>query len=470
MSNYSVLDNWELNGTNYEDFKDAMNDIDRRTVCSPVTYADICFLNHIDESELADGVTFKKSASENDDEVSVHFVICDRGTQKLTGGSPIFNEKKVVSTRTWETLYKNGMRLEHLSEMKDIGAMIIIKNDLYRKSLMMASRHFFADLARRLKLGGTEMSNGNRKRNEYLMSCMSRSDRTNGKITVRRDDNGVTKIMAMTGPSYAYIPQSTIVHAIDNLEGLGEAKFRGYHVDNFETWAQVELPKISKDLADTYGLEEENCQPGLEFRTSDTGDSSLMAIPMVSINRGDMVPAESNVKRRHIGNIDGRDFIDRVRNECFGDYRKIPERLQQLALFPYQIPVRAGLVMGIKAMKLDGQFAKDSKLNELIDTICFEEGAATVSAFRMAEICVYAFQNDSISASCKEHMRSRSIKAIYADFESIAVRKPAEVASPVSEATEDMGISSDDSASYNETDMEDEYTSSALTGGDLASA
>lgn len=410
MSISKLNDNWVVAGKDFAQFKNEIAALDARTISVPLKLDEI----HIHSLLKPDDAT---KVGLSDDPRFMYFVT-SQGV--LEGRYPsLSEEKKLMFFDKNQMLSTDGGTEDLLDEVHRIGAVITVDGKVQH---FYASAHFFEDMARRLRIGGSRVTEPSRKRDEYFTSCMLEETNQGAKITVRFDGQ-VAKAFSLNGGSYRYIPQEILVKTVEKLDGLGKIEFKDYEMGNFMTVVHVSLPECQADFAATYGLDETLCEPGLEFRTSDTGDANVMALPMLSLRKRNPVPLETCVRRRHFGNVADETFIDRVNTEVFADYKHIPERLSTLAQMKGLIPLREGLAMGFKAMKLDAQYAKEAKINELIDFISAEEGADEVNAFRLVELLVYAYETEGvISATTREHMRTRAMKAIFAPFEDIEVK------------------------------------------------
>lgn len=145
-------------------------------------------------------------------------------------------------------------------------------------------------------------------------------------------DGKAKKIFTILSEKYTHINQLVLFDIIKQIEDageMGECKCFKWEVSNFFTKLYVEFPKKAEELSGLYGLSREMI-PGIMITTSDTGDASFAVKGTWRAKGSNSLIVNSEVKRKHIGDIDIRKIIDDISKEIFAEYAKLPEALCEL--------------------------------------------------------------------------------------------------------------------------------------------
>lgn len=153
-----------------------------------------------------------------------------------------------------------------------------------------------------------------------------------GVTVIARSCKGTMKIFSILSDKYTHIDQNIlfdIVKEIETTGDMGEAKCYHWEVNNFFTKLYIEFPKKAKELSVLYGLKREMI-PGILMTTSDTGDSSFKVRGTWRIEGTNSLVVNTEIKRKHIGEINKENIIEDISNHIFAEYAKLPEALCNL--------------------------------------------------------------------------------------------------------------------------------------------
>jgi hypothetical protein len=148
------------------------------------------------------------------------------------------------------------------------------------------------------------------------------------------EDRKYKKIFTILSDKYTHINQNVIFDVIQEIEEtseMGPAKCFSWEVNNFFTKLYVEFPDKADELSNLYGLKTKMI-PGILLTTSDTGDASFSVKGTWRIQGSRSVITNSEVKRKHSGDIDVKKLVSEVTNKIFVEYAKLPEALCNLML------------------------------------------------------------------------------------------------------------------------------------------
>lgn len=346
---FSLEDDWFESGSDLDEFKALISEVDRRTFVFPVNMNSIDLLTPIEINENT--VRFatpllNKSAGGYD-------VLC-------------FNTEKAIKTGTPPRL---------IEEMKRKTKLML----KYNEAFYFASVGLTRDLGARAGLAGDGLYESTLERNTYFAS---RYKRTGCDATaVIRQDNYTSKVFGLASPQYAHVKQKILYEFLQQIEPeLGPAECVRWRVDHNLTWLLVRFPEKAADIAATYGFSGiELPTPGLLLETSDTGCCSLTVSSVWYMPRGkDFVKAESH-SRKHYGQVSPADFKSDVSSKVWATYTLLPERLCDLALISVSTP--RDLIEKIFEHKIGRQTLYDivgkRDAKGIIEAVCVEFNPTT---------------------------------------------------------------------------------------------
>lgn len=153
-----------------------------------------------------------------------------------------------------------------------------------------------------------------------------------GITAVVRTVGKVRKVFTILSDKYTHINQKILFEIIEKIKNSTEMKnptCYKWEVSNFFTRLFIEFPDKAHELSKLYGLSKEMI-PGVVITTSDTGDSSFTVCGTWRTAGSSSIAINSEVKRKHIGNIDINKIVDEISKTIFAEYAKLPEALCNL--------------------------------------------------------------------------------------------------------------------------------------------
>jgi hypothetical protein len=167
---------------------------------------------------------------------------------------------------------------------------------------------------------------------DLLLAKRFELDRGVTAIVRQTEDGKFKKIFTILSDKYTHIDQTVLFDIIKQIEDageMGECKCHLWEINNFFTKLYVEFPKKAEELSALYGLSTQMI-PGILITTSDTGDASFSVKGTWRAEDSNYVSINSEVKRKHSGEVDILKLVDEVTNKIFAEYAKVPEALCNL--------------------------------------------------------------------------------------------------------------------------------------------
>lgn len=226
---------------------------------------------------------------------------------------------------------ENKARLAPLvKELKQNCLMLMHGEDKY-----FTADNLIPTMTLRIGAGGTNAKRPSFKRDAYFAELLGVTEQ-DVKLLIRSVD-GIKKVFAMHSDRYTYVPQTTILDIIGQIEhGLGKPVCKRWEVTNSKTEVYLEFPEKAQDFAKTYRVPKKII-PGLRLITSDVGESSVCAI---GTWRLEGTPLGFEVfTRKHIGRIDTVKVLEQISQKIFAKYDRIPKRLCELMLIEVDSPM-----------------------------------------------------------------------------------------------------------------------------------
>ena len=330
MTITDLKDGFKRSGSEFDDFKGAVDDMVECTKDIVVRGGDIIFLSlcEIPEHQTPGKYTFYVLSSE----YITDFLI--KGKALRLGTVP---EEKIP-----EELMEECARTTKL--------IAVINNEKY-----IVSDRAIPTLSLRASVSGDRTINyQNLIRNMHFADAIINK---NENIHVAyREVEGIKKIFACLGSQYSYIPQNILVEAADLIrdkESIGESRVDGWLIDHDFTDLYVSLDGIAKEVMEDYKLPHA-ITPHIFLCTSDTGSSSIIARSCYASGRGYVILDE--VMIRHVGKITADDILDKIDKTILPNIRKLPERLAELIGIPVMdytgvdLTTEAGAAANFKAV------------------------------------------------------------------------------------------------------------------------
>lgn len=320
----SILsENYEVNGSDFEGFRDAVADMGARTHVIEISSDDLLLIHKSDDDELKKAVEVKYGKGK-----SPYFVFTLDALEKHNRSGKSF-PVGVVSDDTFTP--------EMTKELDDTTHLAAkINGEKYAVSSLA-----IPTMMQRAGMSGTAFNHQDLEMNELLAHAIMVPSRTkNGmpqKLTViyrEMEEHGrvYKKIFAMLGKYYEFIPQTILTRMAEKLladSSLGKADVKAWNVNHSRTWIYLEFPEAADDITDAYSLPDRFI-PGLYLATSDIGDNSIVARGTIRQDKSSTYSITEEVKRKHSGEVDENDLLDKVDQQIFRNVRVLPEALAKL--------------------------------------------------------------------------------------------------------------------------------------------
>ena len=220
-----------------------------------------------------------------------------------------------------------------VDELKAIGADDTILEELRRDSLTMidvAGVRFFMNL----NFLKTYMQRGGSNSGDYANSAdvYCRITRDYGvmaflavtpdlKMTLlyREDASShAKKAFALFSETGTYVPQVNFWNSIarEFQKNFGKMRVANYRVTQEKTFVHAEFPEEGKACRPSFPEIPDACEPGIAFRTSDIGVSSLTVNGVMRIGNGAFfVIPKAEVTRSHKGYVEIKSVVDDCRKQ-----------------------------------------------------------------------------------------------------------------------------------------------------------
>lgn len=302
----SLNERWEVSGTEYSDFEEA---IDLLTDCTSVT-------------QFEPNEVILMSYSHEDDEA--FYLDCHLRTG--------IKQKRLKK----ETLQEKNVPDVIIDEFRSGSRLMLL---LDRKITAFTSPNLIGTLSARMNLSGTALFNPSLKRDAYMSELLYEKHMPINIVSRKIDD--CTKVFAAHSDGYPYIPQTVLLDIADGLSGnkeLGNPLCKSWNINHSISSLYIEFPEFADDVSKVYNLPDV-MTPGVILMTSDVGDCSVSCIGTWKIKGSRIV--QSVYKRRHRGNVSAKDVLAEIDREVFSVYRKLPERLAQLIMIDVPDPAAA---------------------------------------------------------------------------------------------------------------------------------
>lgn len=309
---YNISDNYARYGTNIEELKNLLQEVDRAT-----TYREW-------DCEDVEVLMYK----EHDDEKVYFRRINSKSLKEMEA-----DEKRPVP-RTW--LRTNAIPEDMLKEMIESTGIILYVPD--QMGAFFVSEFAMPTLLARADLKGERMMTNTFARNLYMaeglfnsgktMKCVLRSVEVAGKKQ--------SKIFGCFTPKYAQVPLIELPRIAEVFikDGkLGAGKVKNWSFTQDFTNIAIEFPDEAQEYADYYDIPDK-VFPGIIICSSETGASSLIVKSTVRLEGQKYPVVTKEIKARHLGKIDIDELIKDVDDQLFSEVRKLPERMEELFKTP----------------------------------------------------------------------------------------------------------------------------------------
>lgn len=146
------------------------------------------------------------------------------------------------------------------------------------------------------------------------------------------ESNTIRKVVGIRSQRYVYIPQMLVDEIITEFsKKLGVVADLSYDVRSENTFVTVFFPDSTKKMSEAY---EREFVPGIHIETSDTGDSAFRIIPACRIGLADSeIYSPTTVHVRHCSDASAEKIVSQC-DSVFAEFTDIPKKLCALACVP----------------------------------------------------------------------------------------------------------------------------------------
>ena len=326
MDTSFLLDGYEANGNNYDEFKEKVADVAAHTSAKLVDFDsnNVVFLH-----KIKDDTTIKKIQSEHGANKTPYFVLNRTSLEENDEMGKAF-PVGLVPTDELDP---------HLVAEMSSTTEFVMKVD--------GQKYFVSELAmntllQRAKLFGNAFASADLQRNVLLVHSLIAPSRMSGhksgqmQLIIRTAEDGdgkvSRKIFAALSKGYAFIPQTTLIPIADGLmkaDDMGEPSVLGWSINHQRTYIYIEFPEAADEMQTAYHLPDKYV-PGVMLSTSDVGENSFTARGCYRRDGHDSYVVTEEVSRQHRGDFVVEDFLARVDEEIFKLVRALPKVLEEL--------------------------------------------------------------------------------------------------------------------------------------------
>jgi len=400
MKTHELRDDWKIEGTNIQDFMDALDDLTGSTYVVDARTEALTLLHFIATSP----------ANPNRMMFSVHSK--EQHELKQALGTGLDLKSMDGSGVTDGFVDELQLRSKLMLRLGNAGAQ--------REDIYFTSSHLSRDLAMRASIAGDAVYDPTAERDAYIVSRYAKTP-ADIKIIIRRnssENNAIHKIFAMPTNTYKHIDQHILLDMLCELETeLGKAKCQAWTVNHFLTQIWLTFPEKAEDMCKVYGLPE-TLTPGVLLETSDTGDCSVRAVAFWERT------ARSHARiglyeREHRGKITVEDILSGMRKELMPRYTELPNRLCDLLTIDLDDPVAAieAVFQMAHIKKLLGKKRSENLMDVMTGLV---SGRASMTGYELAmmfmDLPTQYVMDPSVTVAAEEIAG----KVPFLDFEKIA--------------------------------------------------
>lgn len=330
----ALLDTFEVSGNSMDELKEVTDVLTKNTQFMKWHSADIELLSFNDKRKIErDKLDEKgKPVLDKNGNIKKEVIPCVTSFVFTPGNLPS-DSPSIPMDSVLKSYRESSVRTpELLKEWTEIVKLAIVFND---NNAVNKSKRFYLTSSNALQtmdrfgMAGEFLTKPCRQRDEMIAKQF---EQDLGVTVIARSCNGTKKIFSILSDKYTHIDQSILFDIVKEIEtngDMGEAKCYQWTVSNFFTKLYIEFPKKAKELSMLYGLKKEMI-PGILMTTSDTGDSSFKVRGTWRVEGSNSLVVNTEVKRKHIGDINVEAVIEDISNQIFAEYAKLPEALCNL--------------------------------------------------------------------------------------------------------------------------------------------
>lgn len=354
-----LSDLWEINGNDFDSFREELQKFEKRTCLDIVNMADVYFLS---VSDLGTGFTA----------VPLHSDSIWKKTKRSLSLKQFEIDKSVYCEKGYDELavneaFSNGLFMA-VSEKKLGPAKV--KNMISDASYVPVSDKAMSTISNRISHSGYGFFSERLIRD---LSIVKKFDKPVPVSVISRidPDSGLKKVFAVMSKKYTAIPQTVIIDVLDQVvkeaeDDMGKAECAGWTISHSLTRIYIEFPEAAEDISNVYKLPDQMI-PGLMLETSDIGDCSLRVKGYFKFpSAGTVSYMENEYSRIHSGEINIEELLKAAKHEIFPRYTQYPEHLAKLMMHDV---VDASMAPMLRTKKMASLYRKISKDIGLVKAI-----------------------------------------------------------------------------------------------------
>jgi hypothetical protein len=304
MGKEMLLNNFAAKGTDVSEFHTKLKELADMTTTVVVSAKELALLSQKEATDTTN--------------LWFYHLVPDDIWQYNSAGVPYLKVRKISR----DALVKMGAS-ELLAEYEnDTSLMMMINEHLYFTSDTLP-----LTLSMRSGVAGPDSYIPSVERDIHFAKGLNKDE---GVTAVIRYVGGLRKIIATLTSKYTYEPQTMLTDIYNTIvkDGtLGKVECYKWSIDQHLAEIYIEFPEKAEEISALYDLDDKLI-PGLYLAKSDAGECSITVRATWRV--GASITTQSELKRKHIGNVDEEKILEDVKTTIFDKYTILPETLCDL--------------------------------------------------------------------------------------------------------------------------------------------
>lgn len=300
-----LLDNWQINGSNLDDFKKELESL------SGIT--------HVEKISAENITVLSKSNTVTDPNNVTVFVLKPHNMWETTSEATISLKQGKIGLKKFEK----------------VGAIPLVEEFNNKTKLLLSrdgkpcftSENLMTTLGMRTGVKGDAAVIPTLERDILLAK---RLEQDTEMSLIVRNVGGVEKIFAALSANYTYIPQSFLCTVIDKIiktSKFGTVDCKQWSITNTLAEIYLEFPDYAEEISTVYEMKDALI-PGIYLAKSDVGECSVTVRATWRVNSSIIIQDE--MKRKHVGHINVNDLLSDIEETIFDKYTLLPDKLCEL--------------------------------------------------------------------------------------------------------------------------------------------
>jgi hypothetical protein len=315
-----LLDSWDLNGNNIEDFKELIKEMEAKTLCMRVNSEKLSVLS----------VTGSNGGAIYCNLMAPYKIWIVKDKHYFLQNSMV-SKGNIMEKGDFESLIK---------EAENKTKLILV----YDNTPIFTSAEFPLSVFQQYDETMCYLDKPSLGRD---ISMAERFEGEKEVTIILRTINSISKVYAMRSSRYLYIRQSILLDIMEEIqkrevyykeeykkEKSEKVPFvcRAWHIDNKSSWIELEFQSLGHEIKRRYDFNDD-IVPGVKIITSDTGFSSLRIQSIWRISN--TICIEHEFSRKHTGTKKHREMseefkasvFDEMNQEILTKYVELPQKL-----------------------------------------------------------------------------------------------------------------------------------------------